>query len=148
MANLEKTLDDAALYLDGEATIPNKTLRDALVNRLELRRSMLLAVQIDGIVDPHRVTFWKRCLELLPGCSKTSTLGTPIAQSFSIKIQRRLASSVPPRPIVNISHHEAFVQFTSLCQNAKDAYRIFDYHGGNHLMVRIFSLDSYWEEPT
>lgn len=146
--NLDKTLYDAAQYLDGEATIPNKTLRDALVNRLELRRSILSAVQIDGIVDPHRVAFWERCLELLPECSKTSTLGTPIVQSFSIKIQRRLASSVPPRPIVNISHHEAFVQLTSLCQNAKDAYRILDYHGGNHLMVCIFSLDSYWKEAT
>ena len=58
-----------------------------------------------------------------------------VEASFSIKIQRRLASTVPPRPIVNISFDEAIEQLTGLCQNGKDAYRILDYHGGDNLMV-------------
>ena len=142
VADIEKRLRDAMLYLN-DAGIPNKLLRDALVSRLELRLALLSAVQIDDIVDPQRSSSWERCLELLPTIPGTITLGTPVVQSFSIKIQRRLASSVPPRPIVNISYSDAFVQLTNLCHNARDAYRILDYRGASQLIVRSISVDSY-----
>ena len=123
--------------LDYVSHLPNIsiTLRDALVIRLELRDSFLSAVQFDEIIDDHRVPSWDRCLRLIPALPKTTSLGMRVEASFSIKIQRRLASTVPPRPMVNISFDEAFDQLTRLCQNGKDAYRILDYRGGVNLMV-------------
>ena len=133
--DINDILSNAILYLNEDAEIPTATLRKGLLSRLKLRTFLLAAVQVDGIVDPARSHSWERCLELLPTFPETTKLGLPIAKAFSIKTQRRLASSVPPRPIVNISFDEAFAQLTTLCQNGKDAYRILDYNGGPHLMV-------------
>lgn len=133
---ISNTIEDAIVYVrSNSSAISDSTLRDGLCHRLEVRRSLLRAVDSDEIVDVQRATIWARCSELLLTLPQTRKLGKPVLDSFSIKIQRRLASSVPPRPIISISFDDAFAQLGWLCQNAKDAYRILDYHGGNHLLV-------------
>ena len=138
VTDIEKVINEAMRYLCNEAVIPDQHLKLALLNRLELRRTLMIAVQLDGIVDPERAIYWEQCLDLLPALMKSHKLSIPVEGSFNIKIQRRLASSVPPRPIVNISFDEAFAFFSRLCQNAKDAYRMLEYHGSSHLLVRNF----------
>jgi len=136
VVDISKKIDDAISYVEKDSsTSMNKTLKDGLLNRLDLRRTLLYAVQLDGIVNEQRMTVWDRCLELLPILLQTTKLGKPVPESFSIKIQRKLASSVPPRPIISISFDDAFAHLSRLCQNAKDAYRVLDYHGGSHLLV-------------
>lgn len=143
VAELYHTINEALNYVSKLTNI-STNLRDALVTRLELRNSFLSAVQYDEIINHHRVPWWDRCLKLIPALPKTTGLGMRVEASFSIKIQRRLASTVPPRPIVNISFDEAIEQLTRLCQNGKDAYRILNYHGGDNLMVSALSgLDMY-----
>lgn len=135
-ADISNKIEDAITYVESDScAITNRTLRDGLLNRLELRRKLLCAVQLDDVVDGQRATLWECCLALLPTLSQTTKLGKPVSESISIKIQRRLASSAPPRPIINISFDDAFAQLNRLCQNARDAYRILDYHGGSHLLV-------------
>ena len=138
VAEIYHTISEALSYVSRLKNI-SITLRDALVIRLELRNSFLSAVQFDEIINDHRVPWWDRCLELIPSLPNTTSLGTRVEASFSIKIQRRLASTVPPRPIVNISFDGAIEQLTRLCQNGKEAYRILDYHGGDNLMVSALS---------
>ena len=138
VAELYHTINEAMDYVNKLTNI-STSLRDALVVRLELRNFLLSAVQFDEIINDHRVPWWDRCLQLIPTLSKTTSLGMRVDAAFSIKIQRRLASTVPPRPIVNISFDEAIQQLTRLCQNGKDAYRILDYHGGDNLMVGALS---------
>ncbi len=143
VAEIHHMINEALTYVSKLTDISNN-LRDALVIRLELRNYFLSAVQFDEIIDDHRVPWWDRCLELIPALPKTASLGIRVEASFSIKIQRRLASTVPPRPIVNISFDEAIEQLTKLCQNGKDAYRILDYRGGANLMVSaLFELRMY-----
>ena len=134
VAEIHHIINEALKYVS-QLTKISITLRDALVTRLELRTCFLSAVQFDEIIDYHRVPWWERCLRLIPTLPNTTYLGIRVEASFSIKIQRRLASTVPPRPMVNISFDEAFKQLTRLCQNGKDAYRILEYRGGANLMV-------------
>ena len=143
VAEIHHMINKALNYVSKLTNI-SSSIRDALVIRLELRNYFLSAVQFDQIIDDHRVPWWDRCLRLLPVLPKTTSLGMRVEASFSIKIQRRLASTVPPRPMVNMSFDEAFEQLTRLCQNGKDAYRILDYRGGPNLMVgALFEFSIY-----
>lgn len=134
VAKIHHMINEALNYVSSLTNI-SISLREALVVRLELRNYFLSAVHFDDIIDDHQVPWWDQCLKLIPALPKTACLGTRVDDSFSIKIQRRLASTVPPRPMVNMSFDEAFEQLTRLCQNGKDAYRILDYRGGANLMV-------------
>lgn len=127
-------IEDAVAYLN-ETESTGRPFRDALLVRLELRKVLLSAVQLDGSHDHQRAKIWEECLELLPMLSQTTNLGVSSETSFSIKIQRKLASSVPPRPIVRISFNEALALLRGICQNGRDAYRVLECHTGTRLMV-------------
>ena len=88
-----------------------------------------------GITDAQRPSAWELCSEILPMLHETRHLGIVVEQSFSGKIQRRLASSVPPRPIVNISFDEACTFLGWLCTYSKEAYSILRYDGPSCAMV-------------
>ena len=122
-------------YVTEEIELMDISIRDALLNRLRFRKTLLSAVQPDGFLDHQRARLWEKCLELLPMLSQTNKLGVSLDDSFGIKIQRKLASSVPPRPIVKISFDEALTRLNGLCQNGRDAYRILDSQTGTSLMV-------------
>ena len=142
LLDIEKELDAAILHLNQRATVTDKIIKDAIIGRLSLRKQLLSAVNIKEIVDPHRGLLWRKCLDLLPILKSTTQFGEPVDQSFSIKIQRRLASSVPPRPIVKISFDDSYAYLTKLCQYGEEAYRIFNYRGGPHLLVSNFPLST------
>lgn len=122
-------------YVARKTDLMDLPFREALLNRLEFRKMLLSAVQLDGFLDHQRARLWEGCLELIPMLSQTNKLGLPSEKSFSIKIQRKLASSVPPRPIVKISFDEALARLSGICQNGRDAYRVLESHSGTHLMV-------------
>ena len=128
-------IEDAIRYITQDIMSMGIPVWDALLSRLRLRKTLLAAVQLDGFLDRQRARLWERCLELLPMLSQTTKLGVPSDDSFGRKIQRKLASSVPPRPIINISFDEALARLKGICQNGKDAYRIFDCQTGTRLMV-------------
>ena len=128
-------IEDAIRYITQDLVSMDNPVWDALLSRLRFRKTLLSAVQLDGFLDHQRVGLWERCLELLPMLSQTNKLGVPSDDSFGIKIQRKLATSVPPRPIINISFDEALARLRGICQNGKDAYRIFDCQTGTRLMV-------------
>lgn len=136
VTDISAKIEDALNYVTKEIESMDVSLRDALLNRLQFRKMLLSAVQLDGVLDYQRVRLWERCLELLPTLSQTTKLGVLSEDSFSIKIQRKLASSVPPRPIVKISYDEALVLLNEICQNGRDAYRVLDSQTGTRLMVR------------
>ena len=139
-ADIATRIEDAMTYVTEEIEFMDTSIRDALLNRLRFRKTLLSAVQPDGFLDHQGARLWEGCLELLPMLLQTNKLGVPLEDSFGIKIQRKLASSVPPRPIVMISFDEALTRLNGLCQNGRDAYRIFDSRTGTRLMVCDFDL--------
>ncbi len=140
VADIFTKIEDAMVYVGKETVSMDLTFRDALLSRLELRKMLLSAVQVDGFLDHQRAKLWEGCLELLPMLSQTNKLGVQLENSFSIKIQRKLASSVPPRPIVKISFVEALERLCGICQHGRDAYRILDSQAGTPLMVCDFDF--------
>lgn len=134
--DINEILNSAITYSLVELPGPLEGLRQNIVIRLQLRKYLLAAVTLDDILDKQRAVQWDSALGLLPALSQTSKQGTPVESSFSIKLQRKLASSVPPRPILDIKLEDAFNFLGRLCQNGKDVYRVMDYHGGSHLQVR------------
>ncbi|KAI9738563.1 MAG: hypothetical protein M1834_008067 [Cirrosporium novae-zelandiae] len=97
----------------------------ALSFRLAFRMSFLSAV------DPSTgegSNAWRQCSFGLSGIEGTKC-GKPVPEAFSVKIQRKLASTVPPRPMVTVKFDEAFSCLKQLCQDAIDAEKVLDYNG-------------------
>lgn len=132
----EKFLDVAIEHVDRGAGLDNKALQDAIISRLEFRKVVLKAVEGSGdLGKSSQANPWIRCLELLPKIMETKPLGVPANHSFSAKIQRKLASNVPPRPIVESSFEDAYVYFRKLCENGREVYCVDRDLGSSNLMV-------------
>lgn len=138
LADIYTEIEEATRYVSEETESMDVSVRDALLNRLRLRKTLLSAMQPDGFLDHKRARLWERCLEIIPMLSHTHKLGVSSDDSFSIKIQRKLASSVPPRPIIKISFDETVARLNAICQNGKDAYQVLDSQTGTCLLVCKF----------
>lgn len=142
LADISTKIEDAMRYVAIEVESMGVIIRDALLNRLQLRRKLLSAVQHDGVLDQQRARLWEECLELIPMLSQTNNLGVASEDSFGIKIQRKLASSVPPRPIVKISFDDALTILKGICKDGRDSYRILDCRTGTGLMTFVMTYQA------
>lgn len=133
---IESLLENAITYVNDRKDLGNGELQSALVSRLYFRKYFLNSVRGDLDLKEAKEPYpWERCIDLLPTISNTSRYGTQVNMSFSSKIQRSLASTIPPRPIVEIKFEEAVVQLDKLCQNIKEAYQVTSCVDGNNLRV-------------
>lgn len=126
-------LDQAIDHIRQQDDLKTTGLQDALMSRLIFRKSFLFS--LEQASDCNVSNTWKHCLRELLVLRKTRPLGLPVNSAFSAKIQRRLASTVPPRPIVEISFEQAYDQLQRTCQFIGEANRLKEYHGGSNLMV-------------
>lgn len=118
-------------------------LQQALVDRLEFRRNFLIALGQDVAVRQTRAKEpFQDCLSHVLRIEKSISSSEPVPDAFSLKIQRRLASTMPPRPMVNISPAAAMDHLRRFCQDAIDAQEILDYSGPYNLSVWILPFPS------
>ena len=131
-------IDRALSWLESaDVLIEPEEVKAAMIDRFKFRRAFLGALAHDNRPTEHLSSLaWKECLEFLPSITATHKLGKLVPGSFSVKLQRKLASTVPPRPIVELSMHAALAHLERLCQDGADVYAIMDYHGGSDLLVR------------
>ena len=136
MAEMQNLLNEAVAWVDDFKDITDKNVKSALVCRLNFRKSFLAAVAFeDATEDVDSRSAWQQCDELLSLLLETKTVGVAVKDAFSTKIQRRLASTVPPRPIVKIAFEDAYAHLSRLCQDGKEVHGVLDYQGGNNLLV-------------
>ena len=110
--------------------------RNALCSRLLFRAAYLNTVAMaDSRTSPELKSLWLRLLVKVPDLKSSAKLGKPVPSSFSVKIQRKLASTVPPRPIVQVSQDAAFDHLEKLCLDASVAVEVLEYHDSHSLMV-------------
>ena len=110
----------------------------AIRKRLNFREAMLLAVNLDNGNDENtRIDAWRACLQILPTIQQTWVLGSRVDAAFSAKIQRRLASSVPPRPVVKISFEDAHSLLGRICANGLEALGLLRCDNATSAMVYI-----------
>lgn len=122
-------------WVDAEETMDQK-FRDAIRYKLLFRREFLGALDEDHeVIDTRSTESFVSCLSALQNLTDTVELGTPVPEAFSLKIQRRLASTVPPRPIVHISTDDALAHVKRLCQDAIDMQHILEYRGPSNFKV-------------
>lgn len=92
-------------------------MRDALEARLLFREQMLQSL-LGGKLD------WEDTLEGLDDMQCGHQFAIPTPDAFSAKVQRQLATSTPPRPMLNIGWDEAMTRWKHFIDDVIDAYRM------------------------
>lgn len=102
--------------------------------------TLLLAMATDEANDTT-LGYWQDTAAQLVLLKDSHELAKPVSESFSAKIQRRLASTVPPKPMVELSFEDAFEKMTQMCKDCQEAVRIVDFGPENiqRLKVRSFT---------
>ena len=135
-----RLLDQAVAWVDDEEEM-DKELRDAIRCRLLFRREFLSALDGDlEVLDTRSTDNFSSCLSHLAAVTESVSLGKEVPEAFSMKIQRKLASTVPPRPIVNISTTVALAHMQRLCQDAIDLQQMLEYTGPTNFKVGLIEM--------
>ncbi|KAJ5543567.1 NatC N(alpha)-terminal acetyltransferase Mak10 subunit [Penicillium sp. DV-2018c] len=143
-----RLLDQAISWITEESGFDQK-LKDAIICRLLFRRGFLSALAHDvDVIDTRSTKDFTTCLSQLEPLSETVPLGKPVPGAFSLKIQRKLASTVPPRPMVNISSDDALAHLKRLCQDAIDMQQMLDYTGPSNFKTAVWTLLSRKPQPS
>lgn len=110
---------------------------DALCFRLELRTAFLRAIELSELrSNPESLSLpWVQMQAVWEPINKSRNLSTPVPEAFSTKIQRRLASTVPPRPIVQPSFEETYEHFKRLFRDGIDVLEVLNYADSQSLLV-------------
>lgn len=148
MVHFVKMIDQAISWIDQQEGAIDEKLRDAIKCRLSLRRGLLHALGGDVKIQTKSTEHFTACLPQVTSLSDFSSLGKPIPEAFSEKIQRKLASTVPPRPIVRISFEDALAHLKRLCQDAIDLREVLDYRGPHNFRVALWTLLSRKPQPS
>lgn len=112
-------------------------IAQALDFRLELRDAFLRAIELSEIRSRAESlkTPWIQLKAVLEPIYKSHSLGTPVPECFSVKLQRRLASTMPPRPIVQLSFDEAYSHFKRLSVDGIEVVDVLKYSDSQSLLV-------------
>lgn len=131
-------LDRAISWLNEQESEVDEALKEAINCRLTFRRDFLLGLAQDiNILETRSTHHFASCLSNLDPLAKTIPLGKPVPEAFSWKIQRKLASTVPPRPMVKTNSDDALAHLKRLCQDAIDLLGLLDYRGPYNFKVWI-----------
>lgn len=122
-------------------TLPDE-MADALGFRLELRTAFLRAIELTELrSDPESLSLpWSQMQGVWEVVNKTRHLGKSVPEAFSTKIQRRLASTMPPRPIVQLSPEETHEHFKKLIADGINVLNVLKYYDSQSLLVRVTVL--------
>lgn len=93
-----------------------------------------MAIDVD-VNKEEIISAWSACSSLLASLSRSHQHDQPVSKSFSEKIQRKLASASPPRPIVSVDFNTAWEYLRRLCDDGKDVAGVLDCYGGNGILV-------------
>lgn len=143
---MQLLLDDALTWIEG-ADI-NHDLKAAMECRLIFRQDFLNSLQADRETFPLAPHSSLSCLPLLTEIGRSASLGERVEQSFSMKIQRTLASSVPPRPMVTIQFIDAVSHLERLCCDATDVYQLYSFEGNQDLLTAFWTFMSHQPYPS
>lgn len=134
-------LAKAIAWLESQRSLISDDTITALILRLRFREAFFEAVAVDlEVINDKSTERWEQCAAMLPLLTTSRKIGKPVEEAFSVKIQRKLASTVPPRPMVNVSFEDVTRHLTRLCQDGKDVVQCLQYNGTNELLVCPFYL--------
>ena len=97
----------------------------AIAERLELRKALLRAMALTPTEDllPSAISdAWGIVSKRLMSIQASHGAGLPLREAFTSKIPYGLASTVPPKPIVDVPFNEAIAIIKCLCEDSQEAY--------------------------
>ncbi|KAK5660650.1 hypothetical protein OQA88_12014 [Cercophora sp. LCS_1] len=124
-------------------------MADALCFRLELRTAFLRAIELSELrSNPESLSLpWSQMKAIWEPINQSRHLGTPVPEAFSTKIQRRLASTMPPRPIVQPSFEETYEHFRKLFVDGTEVLKVLNYTDSQSLLNFVFTFQSQKPQP-
>ncbi|KAJ5823852.1 NatC N(alpha)-terminal acetyltransferase Mak10 subunit [Penicillium robsamsonii] len=148
ISHFHRLLDQAVAWVAEQTDIDQK-LKDAIHCRLVFRHEFLSALDQDlEVLETRSTKNFSSCIAQLQPLSETVALGRPVPDAFSLKIQRKLASTVPPRPMVNINSDDALAHLKRLCQDAIDMQQMLDYTGPSNFKTAVWTFLSRKPQPS
>ncbi|KAK8094380.1 hypothetical protein PG997_001065 [Apiospora hydei] len=127
-----------------------KDLALALDLRLELRIAFLRAMELFPLrkSNPDSLKMpWIQMKELMKHFKKQHALAKAVPEAFSTKMQRRLASTMPPRPIVHLSFDDTYTHFEQMFQDGKDAMDVLKYVDPQSLLHFVSTFQARNPQP-
>ncbi|EMC96229.1 hypothetical protein BAUCODRAFT_139082 [Baudoinia panamericana UAMH 10762] len=115
-ANDQTTQVEKAFEWLSAADIETK-LRHALDARLRF-----IVTYLALLVDARHP--WDDLLETIQGVAKSHDLCHPLPEAFSEKVQRQLATSTPPRPMLEVSWDDATTKWKNIANDVVEAGRL------------------------
>jgi hypothetical protein len=120
---LQKAISFISEQISDESPSIDSSLLEALINRLKLRQDLLELTgpygDIKGLLAQYSmITERVRSLE------KTHVLAVPVPTAFSGKLQRKLDSTSPPRPIVETDFTIAVKQLQDHCSQIREVLEL------------------------
>jgi hypothetical protein len=105
--------------------------------RLELRYAFLRAIELSELRShPESLkTPWIQMKAILEPINESHSLSTPVPEAFSVKLQRRLASTMPPRPIVQLNFEDAYLHLKRLFVDGIEVTDVLKYSDSQSLLV-------------
>lgn len=121
--------------------------REALLVRLRSRCVFFELLNLNASAKRPSQTQLQESTKFIQEIEKSAHLGRPLPEAFTLKIQRRLASSVPPRPMVVVERAEAFSFFQRLFTDSSTAFQVFDAPTSEDLLVAYWNFMSQKPQP-
>ncbi|KAI9052716.1 hypothetical protein LZ554_002992 [Drepanopeziza brunnea f. sp. 'monogermtubi'] len=135
------------LLLDADDIEP--IMKRSIECRLQLRLQFLTAVEAaDSRASKDSKKYWSELSASISDVKSSSAFGKPVPSSFSVKIQRKLASTVPPRPIVEVSQEDALSHLERLCSDASVAVEVLEYYDSHSLITFVFLFQARKPQPS
>ncbi|KAF4997340.1 hypothetical protein FGRMN_3925 [Fusarium graminum] len=146
---IQQTIRDARDLLSTQIDGISDEIREALDQRLQLRSIFLEATECPIHVKEPNVARkpWLEGLEVLPRIKSSHELGRPVDDAFSAKLQRKLASTMPPRPIVQLEFDDAFGHLTRLFKDGAELIDVLDYTDSQCLLTFVSNFQAKKPQP-
>ncbi|KAI1128007.1 Mak10-domain-containing protein [Nemania abortiva] len=122
----------------------------ALESRLELRIAFLEAVDLSVIrndISEAPKLPWIQMRRLIDDIESQHKLAKLVPEAFSTKLQRRLASTMPPRPMVKLSFEECIAHFKRFFQNGNEVIDVLQYTDPQSLLNFILLFQAQKPQP-
>nr|POF11455.1 n-alpha-acetyltransferase 35, natc auxiliary subunit [Quercus suber] len=112
VAEAAHLLSEAITWLE-KARLPDH-MSQALIARLRFRQTFLSYAGGNG-------SDWNDLTAFTKQIQQSHNLGSPVPEAFSDKVQRQLATSTPPRPILVLTWEEACQKWIEMFSDLKEA---------------------------
>lgn len=139
-----KLLTEALEIVETEIGKESSQSLEGINARLKFRLKFLEIVSGTISSRKARRSALEKCINLLPTITATMNLGKGLPQAFSTRIQRKLSTQVPPRPMVTIDPKEAATSLKNLLFNLFEIEGLYEYSSPHEIMVLcLLNLTNY-----